>query len=68
MSCLSLFAFPTMMTTQLARTACHETPEALPVSFAPERKQALSMSWVVVTDENGNRQLRMSWTVADKVS
>jgi len=62
MSCMSLFALPTMATTQLAQTACHETAEVWPLSFTAERKQPLKMSWVVVTDENGNQRLRMSWT------
>lgn len=65
MSCMSLFALPTMMTTQLTKTVCHETLERLPVSFTAERKQPLIMSWVVVTDENGKRRLRMSWTTAE---
>jgi hypothetical protein len=61
MSCMTLFAFPTMMTTQLAQTVSHEASEVVPVSFAADRKQALSMSWVVVTDANGKRRLRMCW-------
>jgi len=56
---------PTMMTTPFAQTARHEIFEVWPVSFTAERKQPLSMSWVVVTDEDGNRRLRMSWTAAE---
>jgi hypothetical protein len=65
MSCMTLFALPTMATTQLTKATCRETSEVLPVSFVSERKQPLSMSWVVVTDENGKRQLRMSWATAE---
>ena len=31
------------------------------------RKQALRMSWVVVTDEHGNRQLRRQWKIAGRL-
>jgi hypothetical protein len=52
-----------MATTQLAQTVCHESSDLMPADFAAERKRPLSMSWVVVTDENGERKLRMRWTV-----
>jgi len=45
---------------QLARAACDD------LRIPPPREQkaeqtSLRMSWVVVTDECGNRQLRMRW-------
>ncbi len=50
----------TMATTQLLRTAVSEfrwpTPAEQKADFKP-----LSMNWVVVTDENGNRRLKMQW-------
>ena len=64
MSCMTLFAPQTMATTRLAQTTCHENCDFWTVEFAAERKRPLNMSWVVVTDENGNRRLRMRWTVA----
>jgi hypothetical protein len=64
MSCMTLFALPTMATTRLAQTTCLETSERWPVNPTAERN--LSMSWVVVTDERGNRRLRMCWTVAEE--
>lgn len=66
MSCMTLFALPTMTTKLLEQTASHERCEVSRVSFTAERRQPLSMNWVVVTDENGNRRLRMSWTVSAK--
>ncbi|MBV8051527.1 MAG: hypothetical protein JOZ80_10085 [Acidobacteriaceae bacterium] len=62
MSCMILFAQPTMATTQFSQAACEEITELCPVTLKSERKLPLSMSWVVVTDENGNRQLRMCWS------
>jgi len=61
MSCITLFALPTMATTQFAQGACEEITECWPVNLKSQRKLPLSMSWVVVTDGNGKRQLRMRW-------
>ena len=62
MSCMTLFApMFTMATTQLAHTACQASSEPWLVEGTAARKQSLSMSWVVVTGENGKRQLRMRW-------
>jgi len=66
MSCMTLFALPTMATTQLAQVACRESSGIWPMNFILDRKPALSMSWVVVTDENGNRSLRMRWSVSEE--
>ena len=64
-ACMSIFAQPTAMaTTQLARRICFEDSPAKPIEQIVERPQ-LSMNWVVVTDENGKRQLRMRWTVGN---
>ena len=60
MCCTTLTALQTMATTQLMRAACvdvcwpenHEQKTAL---------QPLRLNWVVVTDDNGQRQLKMSW-------
>jgi hypothetical protein len=49
MTCMTLFAQPVAMaTTQLVREIQHKS---------------LRMSWVVVTDERGQRRLRMRWVV-----
>jgi hypothetical protein len=49
-----------MATTQVARTTCHEfsweRQEEQTAEFRPVR-----MNWVVVTDENGLRHLRIRW-------
>ena len=33
-------------------------------SHTANRKLPLSMNWIAVTDEHGNRRLQMRWTVA----
>jgi hypothetical protein len=61
MACIILFAQPmAMATTQLARAIRYEPP----FTWQQESKaecSSLRMSWVVVTDQQGNRQLRMHW-------
>jgi hypothetical protein len=37
------------------------------VEQSEDHKQSLGRQWVVVTDENGSRRLRMHWTVARAV-
>jgi hypothetical protein len=61
MCCATLVAqYPTMATTQL--THARRCDVCWPSREQTERHQKLlRMSWVVVTDENGNRQLRMCW-------
>jgi hypothetical protein len=64
MSCMTLFAEPmAMATTQLVRVH-HEDAPLGQVEREAEHKP-LRMSWVVVTDENGKRQLRMHWVAIE---
>jgi hypothetical protein len=65
MACMTLFAQPiTMATTQLVSAV--QRTENFSWDVAPKRKHTfLRMNWVVVTDERGQRQLRMHWTVED---
>jgi len=66
MTCITRFAQPIAMApTQLARISRHETASTRGWEGNVERK-FLRMSWVVVTDEKGNRQLRMQWASADE--
>lgn len=66
MTCMTLFAQPmAMATTQLARAIHNEDVYTWPVEAKAERKP-LRMSWVVVTDERGKRQLRMRWETAEE--
>jgi hypothetical protein len=64
MACITLFAQPmAMATTQLVRANRSENAftwhqESKPVC------SSLRMSWLVATDNSGNRQLRMQWTSA----
>ena len=62
MSCMTLFAQP-MATTQFVRAIQPEDTFSWLESKAEQKP--LRMNWVVVTDENGKRQLRMHW-VADE--
>jgi hypothetical protein len=61
MSCMILLApQATVSTIQLVRPCC----EGFQLEQqAPQRKQSLRMSWVVVTDQHGKRQLRMRWRI-----
>jgi hypothetical protein len=53
-----------MATTQLASAIHYEGATLRQVEPQAEYKP-LRMSWVVVTDENGKRQLRMHWVKQD---
>jgi hypothetical protein len=61
MSCMILFAQPTAVaTTQFVRVLqCEDTSSCWTDPKAEHT--SLSMSWVVVTDKHGKRQLRMRW-------
>ena len=61
MACITLFAQPmAMATTQLERVIQQESESTWQLNATVEPK-SLSMSWVVVTDSNGGRKLRMQW-------
>jgi hypothetical protein len=65
MTCVTLFVQPmAMATTQLARVIHHEDVCSWQVEQKAEFK-SLRMSWVVVTDENGERRLRMQWVAVE---
>jgi hypothetical protein len=65
MSCMTLFAEPmAMATTQLVRAIHHQDAPLWQVEPKAEHTP-LRMSWVVVTDENGKRQLRIRWVKQD---
>jgi hypothetical protein len=64
MSCMTLFAEPmAMATTQLVRVHHEDAP--LWQGEPKAELMPLRMSWVVVTDENGKRQLRMHWVTVE---
>ena len=64
MSCLTLFAEPmAMATTQLVRI--HHEDAALGQVERKAEHTPLHMSWVVVTEQNGKRQLRMHWVAIE---
>lgn len=61
MACMILFAQPlTMATTQLARVVRYEDVSTSHLEGKVDGSP-LRMSWVVVTDSEGKRQLRMNW-------
>ena len=65
MTCITLFAQPTAMaTTQLARAIHHENVPARQYKCNVEHNSP-SMSWVVVTDNNGNRKLQIHWAPSE---
>ena len=62
MCCTTMFVHEAAMaTTQLRHTACYEVFRPWQEENRQEQKP-LRMSWVVVTDENGHRQLRTCWS------
>jgi hypothetical protein len=64
MACITLFAQPmAMATTQLVRAIRYENAFPWPQNGKAECS-SLRLSWVVVTDNNGNSQLRMQWESA----
>jgi len=66
MTCMALIAQPiAMATTQLARAVRHQDNFSWHVE--PKANKPLRMNWVVVTDEPGQRRLRMQW-VASKTA
>jgi hypothetical protein len=61
MACMTLFAPPmTMATTKLARVIYCEDAADWKFESSVERNP-ISMSWVVVTDNDGSRSLQMQW-------
>ena len=61
MTCMTLFAQPlAMATTQLVTAIQREQNFSWHVEPKTEHT-SLRMSWVVVTDERGQRRLRMHW-------
>ena len=67
MACITLFAQPmAMATTQLARVIHNEDVLTSPWEGSVERSN-LRMSWVLVTDGNGNRTLQIQWASSETV-
>ena len=61
MACITLLAPPmAMTTTQLARAVRYENAAVWQFDGLLESKP-LRLSWVVVTDADGNRRLQMHW-------
>jgi hypothetical protein len=65
MSCIMYFTQPlTMATTEPVRVVRYKSVSTRQLEQTAERKVP-SMSWVVVTDNNGNRTLQMQWAPPD---
>ena len=65
MACITLLPQPmAMATTQLTRVIRYENSAPWRSELNPER--SLRMNWVVVTDSNGSRGLRMQWLAGDR--
>ena len=63
MACITLLApSVAMATTQFTHAIQYEV--AAPWQEQNTERQPLRMNWVVVTDKNGSRSLRMRWTAA----
>jgi len=67
MACITLAAPLAMATTQLTNVAFCETASTWQPEAVRQRKP-LHLSWVVVTDECGQRRLRMRWSNQDPQS
>ena len=60
MACMTLFAQPmAMATTELVRAVPREAVSRQ--KYAGATRSTVRMSWVVVTDSEGRKQLRMEW-------
>lgn len=65
MAGMTLFAPQVAMaTTQLPRVIRYELSVPLQLEQKIEQ-QPLRLNWVVVTDKNGSRRLRMQWTACE---
>jgi len=60
MACMTLFAPVAMATTQLARAIHEEDVSCCEPELTVERNP-LRMTWVLTTDEQGCRRLKMTW-------
>ena len=65
MSCMTLFAQPIAMATMQLASAIHYEDATLRQVEPKAEHTPLRMSWVVVTDEHGKRQLRMRWITVE---
>jgi hypothetical protein len=61
MTCMTLFARPMAMATTQLTCAFHLEDASNRHAEVKAERTSLRMSWVVVTDEQGKRQLRMHW-------
>jgi hypothetical protein len=61
--CTILIA-PEMRTTRFADTARCQDFKFERAEDTEDRKRPLTMKWVVVADEHGNRRIEMHWAVA----
>jgi hypothetical protein len=65
MTCMTLFVQPMAMATTQLESAIQRT-ENFSWHVEPKTEhKSLRMSWVVVTDERGQRQLRMHWVAVE---
>jgi hypothetical protein len=62
--CTIVLAPQITMTTPFVAAARYQVSDLSRVEHTGDHKQPLERDWVVVTDEHGNRRLRMRWTVA----
>ncbi|MGB9072433.1 MAG: hypothetical protein WCC22_07150 [Terriglobales bacterium] len=62
--CATVLAPQVTLTTPFVVAAQYQDSNFRRVEHARDRKRPLSMKWVVVIDEHGNRRLRMHWTGA----
>ena len=62
--CATVLAPQVTMSTPVVAVARYQDSNLRRVEPTEDRKQSLERKWVVVTDEQGNRRLRMRWTVA----
>jgi len=60
--CTTLLAPQETMTPFAGETRWQDS-NVTPAEHIEERKQPLTMRWVVVIDQHGDRSLRMRWTV-----
>jgi hypothetical protein len=65
--CATVLALQVTMTTPFVALAPYQGSNRQSVEYSGDYKHSLERKWVVVTDEHGNRRLRITWTVAQVV-
>jgi len=62
--CATVLALQVTMTMPFVALVGHQESNLRREEYGGDHRQSLGRKWVVVTDEHGNRKLRIRWIVA----